>query len=372
MMTGFRLYWAQFLVMCRKELYAIFGNKVTCGVILIPCIILGFVLGYAANYNLEDAPYAVLDQSQSQTSTELLSRLDGTSLFHRVANLSNQNDINELMDNSDIVAAIVIPEDLETRLDQGEAAPVQVITDGRNIVTANLASAYISRIISQYNLDRSGVRSPVTLDVRTWFNPNQITRWFFMPGIIGMMSFIQVFLLAGLSVAREREEGTFEQLLVAPVSPMIILFGKAIAPMVVGFIQCTIIFMISYFWFRVPFQGSYPAFYLALLFYVLSSTGMGLAISAVSKNMQQVIVYVIVLMVPMALLSGIITPIRNMPEFLQIITYADPLRFALELLRRIYNEGATLSQLAFNFVPLTVISIVSLLSAAYLFRHHLG
>ena len=173
-------------------------------------------------------------------------------------------------------------------------------------------------------------------------------------------------------MAREREEGTFEQLLVAPVSPAVILIGKAVPPMLVGFVQCTILLCISYFWFQVPFAGSLATFYLALFFYLLSSTGCGLIVSSISKNMQQVLVYVIILMIPMALLSGIITPVKNMPAFLQTITYADPLRFALELIRRIYLEGLTFSQLAFNFVPLALISLVTLTVAAYLFRHHMS
>jgi len=157
---------------------------------------------------------------------------------------------------------------------------------------------------------------------------------------------------------------------VAPISEPIILIGKAVPPMIVGIIQCTILLFISLFWFKVPFAGSFLDFYAAVFFYVLSSTGIGLCVSAISKNMQQVLVYVIVMMVPMALLSGIITPIQNMPVFLQTVTYIDPLRFGLELIRRIYLEGLPLTSLSWNLLPLTVVAIVTLILAGYLFRHH--
>lgn len=371
-MEGTKLYLQQLAVICRKEILAIWQDKATRLIIVIPCIILGFLFGYAANYNLEDAPYAVVDLSHSRESTDLIAAIDGTRFFRRKVTLQNASQIGKYIDNGDVIMAVTIPEDFAKRLAKGETAPVQVITDGRNTVIAGQAANDISQIISQYNRKRTGRKSPITLETRTWFNPNQITRWFFLPGIIGLLSFSQVFLLSGLSVAREREEGTFEQILVAPVSEKIILVGKAVPPMIVGMIQCTILLLISLFWFQVPFAGSYLDFYTAIFFYVLSSTGFGLCVSSISKNMQQVLVYVIVIMVPMALLSGIITPVSNMPVFLQVLTYADPLRFGLELIRRIYLEGLPLSSLAWNLVPLTLIAAVALSVAGYLFRHNLN
>lgn len=366
------LFWQQVLVLAKKELLAILKDPKTLRIITIPVLFMGFLFGYAANYNLIDAPYAVVDQSRSASSAAFLSRLDGTSFFKRTMTLDNASEIAGAIDGQDVMLVISIPADFEDKLSKGEPAPIQVITDGRNSMTAGLASGYVSRVVNAYNQERAGMSPPLSLDTRTWYNPNQITQWGFMPGIIGLVSFAQVFLLSGLTVAREREEGTFEQLLVAPVSPTVILIGKAIPPILVGMMQCTILFCISLFWFDVPFAGNYLVFYFALFFYLLSSTGIGLCISSISKNMQQVLVYVFVLMVPMALLSGIVSPVSNMPYFLQILTYADPLRFALELFRRIYLEGAPLSVLAANFVPLSVIAAVTLAAAGYLFRHNMS
>lgn len=372
MMSTFQLFLQQLAVICKKEILSIWQDPATRRIVVIPCILMGFLFGYAANYNLENAPYVVLDQSRSGASADLLSRFDGTSLFHRVATVSNANEIAPYIEQEKAVMAISIPQDFQDRLDQGEKAPVQIISDGRNTMVAGLVTGYAGRIVNSFNQERTGVSAPVTVITRTWYNPNQITRWFFMPGIIGLLSFAQVFVLAGLSVAREREEGTFEQLLVAPVSPSVILIGKAMPPMIVGSFSVRFSSVSATSGSMCRLQETSGMFYTAIFFYVLSSTGCGLIVSSISKNMQQVLVYVVVLMVPMALLSGVVTPINNMPRFLQIITYADPLRFALELIRRIYLEGLTFGQLFWNFIPLSVISAVTLSVAAYLFRHHLN
>ena len=185
MMEGIQLYLEQLAVICRKEILAIWQDKATRLIIVVPCIILGFLFGYAANYNLEKAPYAVIDLSHSKESAELISRIDGTGFFQRAVTLQNAEEISDYINRGEVVMAVSI---------------------------AGEVIGHMGQIISRYNQERSGSKIPVGLEMRTWFNPNQITRWFFLPGIIGLLSFSQVFLLSGLSVAREREEGTFEQI----------------------------------------------------------------------------------------------------------------------------------------------------------------
>ena len=211
-MEGIQLYLEQLAVICRKEILAIWQDKATRLIIVVPCIILGFLFGYAANYNLEKAPYAVIDLSHSKESAELISRIDGTGFFQRAVTLQNAEEISDYINRGEVVMAVSIPPDFSRRLNHAQEAPVQVIADGRNTVIAGQVIGHMGQIISRYNQERSGSKNPVSLEMRTWFNPNQITRWFFLPGIIGLLSFSQVFLLSGLSVAREREEGTFEQI----------------------------------------------------------------------------------------------------------------------------------------------------------------
>ena len=333
---------------------------------------MGFLFGYAANFNLENVTYAVLDKSHTKASTALVNHLDGTRFYHRVATLTSDDQIAGPIDSEKAMMVLVIPQDFVDRLENRQNSPVQIITDGRYTTTSSLAAAYTTRIIMEWVMEETGQESPLDLQVRTWFNPNQLTRWFFSPGILGIMSFIQVVLLAGLSVAREREEGTFEQLLVTPSSPVVILIGKAFAPILVGLIEAAILFLVGILWFKVPFYGSYFALVMTLLVFFISSAGIGLGISSLCQNMQQVQVYSSLYLVPNGVLSGLLTPIRNMPEALQVLTYINPLRFALDALRRIYFQGATLAQVGYNFVPMVLISLVTLSTAGYLFRHNLN
>lgn len=338
--------------------------------IIMPAIIQGLLFGYVANYNLENVPYALVDESHGEWARDYASRLSGAPSFQLEAVLQNPDEIRDLLYSGRIIAAVVIPPDFEKKLARGENAPVQVIADGRNNVMAGMAVNYISRITDEWNQEHTGRKGPVTVESRTWYNSNQITRWNFLPGLIAMISFVQVILLSGLSIAREREQGTMEQLLVTPLSSMEILIGKAMPPVIIGFSQSMILYLISRFWFQVPFSGSLISMAVVLLVFMMSSTGIGLSISSISKNMQQVLVYVVVFMVPMTLLSGVTTPVRNMPPLLQYITYIDPMRFAVDAVRRIYLEGAMLYDVREDIFFMVLIASVTLPSAAYLFRHH--
>ena len=191
-----------------------------------------------------------------------------------------------------------------------------------------------------------------TVESRAWYNPNLETRWNLLPGLIASLSMIQTLMLAALSVARERENGTFDQLLVTPFTPTEIMIGKAIPTILIGLIQSTIVLLVALFWFKIPLAGSLAdALYRTDLFTV-ASVGIGLSISAVSANMQQAMLYTFMLIMPLILLSGLATPVRNMPEFLQIATLVNPLRFAIDLVQRVYLEGVGLLTVIHDLIPL--------------------
>lgn len=355
------------LFLCQKELLVSFKDRRMQVMMVMPVLIQGFLFGYAANFNLEEAPYAVVDESRSAASRELLAGLDGGDLFIRVKTLDNSSQIADEIDSGRVILAIVIPRDFQDKLSRGEQAPVQIITDGRNNSIAGAVTSYVSFVIADFN-EKNGVHSPVTVVSRTWYNPNQITRWNFLPSLIAMIAFVQVVLLAGLSIAKEREDGTFDQLLVTPLTPGEILIGKAMPSILVGLFQTFMLYLIARYWFSVPFSGSFFVLFFLIFLFILASTGIGLSVSAVARNMQQVLVYVLVLVLPMALLSGIATPIRNMPDFLQILTYADPMRFAVDAVKRIYLEGCSLYDVRMDILPLFIITCITLPIAGMLFR----
>lgn len=364
-----QLFFQHLWFMCQKELLTTLKDPRMKIVIFMSALVQGLLYGYGATYNLDNVPYAVVDNSHSQYSQSLLTSIDGTTSFERIATLANINQISDVIDPEEALVVVVIPNDFADKITSGEAAPVQIITDGRNTQVAGLAIGYMNRIITNWNEKELGLSSPIVINTRTWYNPNQESRWYFMPAIIALISFVQVLMLGGLSIAKEREQGTFDQLLVTPLTQAEILVGKAVPPMIIGITQSMILFAISLFWFHVPFAGSMVALLFTLVIFILSATGIGLSISSVANNMQQALVYIFVLIMPMALLSGMATPVSNMPESFQIATYANPMRFATEAIRRIYLEGATIPDLIGCYIPMMIIAAITLPLAGWLFRH---
>ena len=360
------------MVLWRKEFLALFKDPANRVTLIIPAFLQALLFGYAASYDLTNVPYAVLDQSRSAASVELVSRLDGTGVFKRTATLHSPVQIADVVDSGKALMVLSIPADFESRLNSGKEAPLQMILDGRNSSTAGQAAAYMGNIVSAYNQERSGMRPPVVLETRAWYNPNLESRWAMMPALIAGLSMIQTLLIAALSVAREREQGTFDQLLVTPFTPMQILFGKAIPAIFIGLMQSTIIFLIIRFWFQIPMAGSLWLLYGGLLMFTVASVGIGLSVSALALNMQQAMLYTFVLVMPLMLLSGLMTSVKNMPDWLQTATYANPMRFGVEIVRRVYLEGAGFADVAADFIPLIVIAALTLPLAAWLFRNRLA
>jgi len=341
-LAGWLLAVRQVLALIRKELVALFKEPANRIILFVPALLQALLYGYVGTYDLHDTPYAVLDQSRSEASARLLARVESNGLFRQVATLSDARQIADVIDEGRAMFVVSIPADFAPRLAQGQTTAVQLILDGRNSVTAGLASGYVSSIVGSYNqtlrkaAGLSGTGG-VKIERRAWFNPNLESRWSLMPTLIASLSLIQTLLLAALSVAREREQGTFDQLLVTPLTPMQILVGKAVPSVLVGLLQSTIILVIIRFWFQIPMAGS-----------------------------------IVMVVMPLMMLSGMLTPVRNMPEVLQVATYANPLRFGVAIARGVYLEGATFVDIVPHLVPLVVMIAATLPLAAWLFRHRLG
>ena len=357
--------------LCIKELLIILKDPANRLVLIVPVVIQSFIFGYAATYDLNFVPYVVCDQSRSTLSRDLIARLDGSEKFSRQATLDSTAEAEKWIYDGKALLAVQIGSDFADKLLSGQSADIQVILDGRNSTTASIAQGYLAQIVEGWNAAR-GIKSPVSIVMRAWFNPQLETRWNIMPGMLASLSIIQIMLLAALSVSREREQGTFDQMLVTPLSPWEILIGKAIPPIVVGLAQAAFILVICVLWFHIPFAGSYVDLFVALGVFTLSCAGLGLCVSAISLSMQQALVYCFVTLLPMILLSGLATPVSAMPKALQIATCANPLRFALVCVRSIYLEGSTLADVAQNFVPMLAVAAVTLPLAGWLFRNRLS
>ncbi|MEX2113188.1 MAG: ABC transporter permease [Pirellulales bacterium] len=363
------------LALTLKELLAVLKDPRGRSTLFGPPVLQCLIFGYAATFDLSNVPYAVLDQDRSAASTELLARLDGSPAFERVANLTRHEDIRNYVNDRSALVVLQIGQDFERKLLAGQPAEVQVIADGRNSNTAGTALGYLGTIVEGFNVDwRSAHGLPtasISFETRAWYNPNLITRWHMLPALIGTLTMLQTLLLTAMSVAREREEGTFDQLLVTPFRPVEIMAGKAIPSFLIGTGQATLILLVAQLWFRIPFAGSFVTLYTGLSFFLLAAVGIGLLVSSLVATMQQALLFSFVLLMPFTLLSGLATPLSAMPRVLQYVTLINPLRYAIEIAHRVYLEGATLGQIAGDLWPLAIIAALTLSLASWMFRHRL-
>ncbi|MGO9930267.1 MAG: ABC transporter permease [Steroidobacteraceae bacterium] len=359
------------LALTRKELLAVLKDPRSRMSLLIPPVVQALIFGYAATYDLNHVTYAALDQDHSAASRELLAGLDGSGIFERVADLQRASDITTMIDARRALLIVQIDQQFERRLLSGLSANVQLIADGRNSNTAGTAMGYVTSIVDQFNSDwgrdHGFAPAPLQIVARAWYNPNLETRWFMIPGMIGTLTLLQTLMLTAMSVAREREQGTFDQLLVTPFRPFEIMAGKALPSMVVGTIQATGVLLVAQLWFRIPFAGAYPTLFAGLLLFLLAAVGIGLLISAVAATMQQALLYSMLLIMPFSLLSGLTTPLSSMPTAVQYLTAINPLRYAIDITRRVYLEGSGLNLLVSDLWPLALIAGLTLWAASWMF-----
>lgn len=358
-----------------KELLALLKDKKSRVVLIAPPLIQLIVFGYAASFDLNRIPYAVLNEDAGAASRELLSRFEQNNTFECVEHLESDGQIKPVVDNKEALLVLRIPSDFSRRLLSKQTGPVQANVDGRNSNSAMAALNYVQVILSEFNADwieAHGGRLPSKLVVRAWYNPNLVSRWFIVPGIVGILTLLVTLLITALSVAREREAGTFDQLLVTPLQPVEILLGKAIPAVLLGLLEASVIVVVGLFWFEVPLTGSLAALYLGLLLFLLSCIGIGLMISSMAATQQQGLLGAFLFMVPAITLSGFATPIENMPEAIQWVTCAIPLRYFLIICRRVFLEGATADLLVAQYWPMAVIGLITLFAATVLFRRRIS
>jgi ABC-2 type transport system permease protein len=358
-----------------KEFLALLKDPKSRFVIITPPLVQLLVFGYAATFDLANVSYAVYNESPAEASQALIARFRGSSNFYEVATITRDEQIVPLIDNKQVLLVVHIGPQFNRDLWIRGGAAVQVIIDGRDSNTAMLALGYVQRIIDNFNrqwLRQHGLTGlPARLVVRSWFNPNLVSRWFIVPGIVGLLTLVVTMLVTALSVAREREQGTFDQLLVTPYRPWEILIGKAIPGFVIGITEATLILTVAVFWFQVPLLGSLVALYTGIILFLLSAIGVGLMISSLSVTQQQGLLGAFMFLVPAIILSGFATPILNMPPIVQKLTLINPMRYFMVIVRGVFLEGTPFHLLIDQFWPLALIAMVTLGIASWLFRRRM-
>ena len=357
----------------KKEFRTIWNDPKSRAIIIAMPLMQLLVFSNAVTMEVRNIDTVVLDRSQSVESRELLSRFENSSRFRKFYYVDNEKEFQEKLDTQKAQLGITIPNDFARGIKSKTGTDIQIISDGRQTNSAAIGAGYASQIINLYNAELTGnTGSGLDITVRNWFNPNLEYKWYILTIIVAMLSLVTTLILTSLSIARERELGTFDQLIVSPLSSFEILLGKSIPPLIIAMTLTMVMIGIVIAFFHVPFNGSIILFFVSILISLTAIVGVGLYISAICNTQQQAILSVMTFMMPAVLLSGFISPIEDMPLCLQYLTYLNPVRFFMVLSRGIILKGMGIEDVIANIIPLLIIALITLTLASRTFKRKLG
>ena len=348
-----------------KELLAQLRDPRSRRLLIMPVLLQLLVFPFAATMEVKNNVLAIHNLDAGSASTELLQRFAQTRAFPKMVFLYSEAQVRKAIDNQEAMLVLQIPEDFSRNVAGGTSAQLQALIDGRRSNAAQIAFGYVQTIVDGFVAERGG-RAPSVLTLRNWFNPNLDSKWFLLPSLVAVITTLGCLIVTAMSVAREREQGTFEQLLVSPLTPAVIMVGKAIPALMIAIVQASIILSAAVFAYHIPFQGSILLLYLAIVMYGTALVGVGLLISSLCSTQQQAFLGVFGFVMPAILLSGFISPIENMPEPLRSVTWINPVRHFLVIARGLYLKGFDAELVWTNAWPLLVIASLTL-SLAYVF-----
>jgi len=365
-----------------KELIQVLRDKRLRITLIFPPIFQLIVFGYAANLDVKNITTAIRDLDQSADSRDLTTRFRSSKYFKIVSYPQTPKEIEALIKKGEITISLEIPSGYSRKLKKGETAALQIIVDGTESNTAMIALGYVSRILSEYSteiivkrLNREGmkdfVEAGVELEHRVWFNPNLESRYFYVPGVIATIAFLLPMILTAQAIVREREMGTLEQIMVTPIRSWELVLGKTLPFALIGFIDVVMIALIGVFWFEVPLRGNPLVLLLGSLLFLMSSLGIGLFISTISSTQQQAQISTFFFMNPAFILSGFAFPLENMPQWLQYLTYINPLRYFLVIIRGTFLKGVGLDILWPEMLALAVLGGLMVLVSSIRFQKRL-
>lgn len=359
-----------------KELLAVWRDPKSRMILIVPPIVQLLVFAFAMTQEVTHVNMAVLNQDLGLQSRALVARFAGSPWFARIIPLKGEGEAKTLLDATRVIAVLEIGPGFSRDLAAGKPATVQLLLDGRRSNAAQIVEGYADAIITQFNTERIKAhdlpRAPSVLVARAWFNPDLEARWATVPALIGALTMLLGVVVTALSVARERELGTFEQLLVSPLRPVDILIGKAVPAFLIGIGEASAIVAIAVFVLDVPFRGDLSLLYAAMAVYLASVIGIGLFISSLVMTQQQAILGAFTFYAPAVLLSGFVTPIENMPGWLRPLTLVDPMRYFTVIARGVFLKAMPAGDVAQNLWPMALIALATLSAASWLFRRRLS
>lgn len=366
-----------------KELIQVKRDPKLFRIVLIAPVLQLLLLGYAATLDVENISVAVFDQDKTVTSRQIEEKLTSSGYFNIKYYVNNYDEIVELINKGKVLTAFVIPKDFEKKINRRETVQLQVICDGSDGNKAGIAVGYLQGIFSSFTSnilmdvrDKYGLKTinvgSITSEVRIWYNPDLKTRNFMVPSVMALILVVTTTVMMSMGVVKEREIGTLEQLIVTPIKPYQLIIGKLIPFVIIGFIDFLIVASLMVFWFGIAVRGDFLFLLAASFVFILSTLGLGLFISTISKTQQQaMMVAMFGILMPMIYLSGFAFPIENMPKIIQYITYIIPLRYYITILRGVILKGTGFSNLWLETLIMFLMGAGLLILSSLRFRRKL-
>ncbi|MEE4241014.1 MAG: ABC transporter permease [Desulfopila sp.] len=365
MMTGLK-------ALIIKELLSYLRDPKSRMTLIIPPLMQLLIFSYAATLDINNVDLVVLNHDNGTYSREVIERVSAGGFISHIETVSTEAELKQAIDERRALAALRFQADFSRRLLAGTPAEMQVILDGRRANSAQVAQNYFSAIVADINREiHPVIESQPQLEIRNWYNPNLIYQWFIVPALVGTLAMASSLIICALSIAREREMGTFEQLLVAPTTPLAVIIGKMIPALIVGSSLGCVMIAAGVLLFRIPFTGSLPLLLLGLVVFIISVVGIGLMISSICSTQQQAILGTFSVIVPLILLSGFATPVENMPELLQAVSEANPLKHFLVIVQGSFLKSLSPKEVFLAIRPMFLIFFVTFTLAVVFVRKNL-
>lgn len=356
-------------VLIRKEVRQALREPRMRILLFAPPLVQMIVFGFAINLDIDNTAIAWLDGDGTPESRSLAAAFEGSPRFTIVRQLSGESEIPEILDRGEAVAIVRVLPGFGDGIERGEPPEVQVLVDGTDSNTAALVSSYTRGVLDEFARERrTGPPPRLAAETRVWFNPELKSRNYFVPGVLVNIIALVTVMLTALGIVREKEIGTMEQLMVTPLRPIELMLGKTLPFAAIGMFQLALLALVARFLFGVPFRGSVLVLGLAAAVFLMTTLGAGLYISTISQTQQQAMMTFFFLFFPMFLLSGFAFPIHSMPVAIQYVTYLNPVRYFVDIIRGLFLKGTGLGVLWPQIVALVVIGVVVLAASTLRFR----
>ncbi len=361
----------------RKELIQLLRDKRMYLPLFVAPVIQLILFGYAASVDVRNVPFVLVDRARTEDSRALTAMFVQSGYFRIQAELGSEAEIDPWLQKGKAWMALVIPEDFSKRLGRGGDSPVQVILDGSDANSATIVQNYVSLIAARFTAGLLAAVSGATagqlnfFEPRIWYNPELRSSFWMVPGVLSLVLLISTLVMTAMAITREREFGTLEQIIVSPIRPIELILGKTIPFVMVGTADIFLVLGAARLVFRIPVRGSLLFLFASAFVFILTTLGLGMLFSTISRTQGQVIQTAIVFLMPAMLLSGIFSPIDNMPRIIQAVTYLNPLRYYGSIVRNILLKGNGPAILWREFAVLAAMGVLTFTLSALRFRKHL-